>query len=295
MKVHRRCTAVAGIIMFSLFSFINSGCAEEPAMDSKSEAILVAAFGTTVTEAREAYDRFEQAARDRFKEKEVRWAFTSTQVRKKLADQGIVRESVGEALAGLAKDGYRKIAVLPLQVIPGVETDLILKDVASFLGTNKIDGISVVAGKPLLAGYDDAQRAAKALLASAPQERGKTDALVFMGHGSPHHAADLFYVALASIIRELDGRAFLGTVEGHPTLDDVVEQCLAMNCTKAWLIPFMAVAGDHVINDMAGDEDDSWKSVLKKEGIESKPVLQGMLDNAGVREIWLDHIADALN
>ncbi|MDR0842088.1 MAG: sirohydrochlorin cobaltochelatase [Acidobacteriota bacterium] len=263
-------------------------------MDDKLEAILVAAFGTTVAEAREAYSRFDRATRARFEGREVRWAYTSAQVRRKLARQEIIKESVGEALAGLAKDGYRKITVLPLQVIPGVETDLVLQDIASFSGADEAGGVRIAAGKPLLSGYDDALRVARALLADVPKEREQSDALIFMGHGSAHHAADLFYVALNSILRDIDGRAFLGTVEGHPTLDDVVSLCRQAGCARVWLIPFMAVAGDHVVNDMAGDEEDSWKSVLKKAGIESTPMLRGMLDNPGIRDVWLDHLAAAL-
>ena len=264
-------------------------------MNNREDAILIAAFGTTVAHAAEAYKRFDTAARSRCPGKEVRWAYTSSMIRKKLARQRIVKESVNEALERLGKDGYKNIAVLPLQIIPGVEFHLIRQEVASFLHTKEAAGITIAVGHPLLSGYDDAIRVARTLISDAPEERKASDALVFMGHGSGHHPSDLFYTALDSILRDLDPKAFLGTVEGHPTLDDVVRKCVASDCAKAWLIPFMAVAGDHAVNDMSGDEVHSWKSVLGKAGIAGVPVLRGVLDCAGIRDVWLDHLAAVEN
>jgi len=263
-------------------------------MNDNNEAILIAAFGTTVAMAREAYVRFDQAVRERFKNVKTRWAYTSRHVREKLSRQGIYSESVSEALAWLMKDGCRKITVLPLQVIPGVEYDIIMKETASFLNANKVEGVSVAVGKPLLSDHEDTRRVAGALLDAAPEKRYKeSDALIFMGHGSAHHESDFLYAALAAFLRDFDRLAILGTVEGELTLDDVVGECLKEGCKKAWLIPFMAVAGDHAINDMAGDDEDSWKSVLEKAGIKCEPILRGILDCHGIRDIWLDHLAAA--
>lgn len=264
-------------------------------MKSAQEAILIAAFGTTISHAAEAYKRFDEAVKARFPGREVRWAYTSTIVRKKLALRGDAKESVGEAVSRLAGDGYRNLSVLPLQVIPGVEFHLIRREVSAFLRATEAGGVTVRVGDPLLSGYDEAVRVARALISDVPKERKSSDAVVFMGHGSRRHPADLFYVALNSILKEKDPLAFLGTVEGHPTLDDIVKKCKAAGCTKAWLIPFMAVAGDHAINDMAGDGEDSWKSILEKAGIGCTPVLRGVLDSPGVRDVWLDHLADIVS
>ena len=182
-----------------------------------------------------------------------------------------------------------------LQVIPGVEFHLIRREVSAFLQATEAGGVTVRVGDPLLSGYDEAVRVARALISDVPKERKSSDAVVFMGHGSRRHPADLFYVALNSILKEKDPLAFLGTVEGHPTLDDIVKKCKAAGCTKAWLIPFMAVAGDHAINDMAGDGEDSWKSILEKAGIGCTPVLRGVLDSPGVRDVWLDNLADIVS
>lgn len=264
-------------------------------MATKKKGILIVPFGTTVSRAAEAFSRFDVTVKSRFSGREVRWAYTSSIVRRKLAVQGIVKQGVSEALSQFVADGYREIGILSLQTIPGYEYELIRHDVSSFLHTSTAEGVNIVVAKPLLSGYDDALSTAKALLKAAPSGRIAKDALVFMGHGSGCHEADLFYVAMASIICKLDPHAFLGTVEGHPTLDDIIMHCKHAGIRKAWLVPFMAIAGDHAINDMAGDNDDSWKTVLSKEGITCEAFLQGTLDNPNIAKIWLDHLEASID
>lgn len=262
-------------------------------MVSEKQAILLVAFGTTVSTAAEAYARFESSAKERFPEAEVRWAYTSSIVRRKLAERGDRKDSVEDALESLAYDGYRKIAVQSLHIIAGAEYHKMLREISVFRHKPVAQNAMVTIGKPLLAGYADAERVAKAMIAGAPSARKHNEALVFMGHGSEHHASDLAYVALASMLSNVDSRTWLGTVEGNPTLDRIVNECKSSGCNTAWLIPFMAIAGDHALNDLAGDQEDSWKSVLTKEGIACRPALEGMLDNSSVAGIWLDHLADA--
>jgi sirohydrochlorin cobaltochelatase len=82
----------------------------------------------------------------------------------------------------------------------------------------------------------------------------------------------------------------MGTVEGSPTLDEIKEMLLERGVKKAWLMPFMSVAGDHTVNDLAGDEDDSWKSVLTQAGIECVPVIKGLAEYDAFVGLWLDHL-----
>jgi sirohydrochlorin cobaltochelatase len=93
----------------------------------------------------------------------------------------------------------------------------------------------------------------------------------------------------------LDKLALVGTVEGSPSLDDVLAELEAKDVKKAYLLPLMAVAGDHARNDMAGDEEDSWKSVLNSKGIEPVSVLAGVAESDAVVDIWIGHLKDALS
>ncbi|MBD3317461.1 MAG: sirohydrochlorin cobaltochelatase [Chitinivibrionales bacterium] len=272
----------------------DSNFGKELIVTSDKKAILLVAFGTTVPHAAEAFDRFETVTQSRFPDAEIRWAYTSSIVRKKLAERGERKESVGEALERFAYDGYRNIAVQSLHTIAGAEYHKMLREISVFQHKPVAQNIAVAAGKPLLANYPDAERVAKAMVAGAPSERKHYEALVFMGHGSEHHASDLAYVALASMLNNIDNRAWMGTVEGHPTLGEILIECKASGCHTAWLIPFMSIAGDHAIHDMAGDDHDSWKTMFENESITCKTVLMGTLDNEAIRDIWLDHLQRAL-
>ena len=105
---------------------------------------------------------------------------------------------------------------------------------------------------------EDMQRIVDAILKTIPISRKKNEAVVLMGHGTPH-PANAFYAALMFQLQLKAPNIFVGTVEGYPDIDLIKELMLQKKITKAYLIPFMSVAGDHAKNDMAGDEEDSWK------------------------------------
>jgi sirohydrochlorin cobaltochelatase len=112
---------------------------------------------------------------------------------------------------------------------------------------------------------------------------------MLMGHGTPH-GSNVFYTALMWQLQLQDPNLFLGAVEGFPEISDILPILKARNIQKVWLMPFMSVAGDHARNDMAGPEEDSWKSVLNDAGINCEVILRGTgeyLDE--FVDIWIDH------
>ena len=115
-----------------------------------------------------------------------------------------------------------------------------------------------------------------------------------MGHGT-HHPSDASYSAMMYKAQEKDANCFVGTVEGFPTFDEVLKKLQAKGVKKAYLIPLMTVAGDHTINDMAGDEPDSWKSQLTKAGIESVPVMQGLAEYDAIVDIWVKRLKTSMH
>ena len=255
--------------------------------------ILLVTFGTSIPEAAVAFDNIAKRAADRFPGTPVRWAYTARIIRRKLARGGKQIDSPSLALARMHDEGFTHVAVQSLHVIAGAEYDELAETVQAF-GDGPNAFRQIVIGLPLLASLADLERVAGLVLAALPAERQAGDAVVLMGHGSEHHPADLAYTAAASVVSRMDALAFLGTVEGHPTLEDVLAQCKSAKVTKAYLVPFMSVAGDHARNDLAGDEEDSWKSVLEKAGIACVPVLRGMAENDAIVDVWLDHLAEKL-
>ncbi len=152
---------------------------------------------------------------------------------------------------------------------------------------------NIFVGTPLLYSPADVEKTVKIMAAQFPKERKADEAIVLMGHGTPH-AANIYYPALQYYFGKMDPNVFVGTVEGSPTLDDVLAGLKQRGIKKAYLLPLMSVAGDHARDDMAGDEDDSWKSVLTKAGITCVPVLKGTAEYDAIADLWLDHLRIAM-
>lgn len=131
------------------------------------KAILLMAFGTNVEQARQIYAKITEATKACFPGLPLRWAYTSHQIRQKLAQEGSPVLSPAQALANLAEDGFTRVAVLSLSIIPGAEFAALEDTAQRFSGMPKVLQ-RVTLGQPLLASSADIQRVAQALLASAP-------------------------------------------------------------------------------------------------------------------------------
>ncbi len=284
-----RCSWLSAIsLLVCLLLPLAALAAEHGAGLAGKKAILLVSFGTSVQSAQKVFAKIEAATKARFPGVEVRWAFTSQMIRHKLARQGQVTLSPAQALANLAEDGFDRVAVQSLHIIPGEEFEGLQDTAQRFSGMPKVLK-QVIVGQPLLASPPDMRRVAQAMLAQAPTERKPQEALVFMGHGTPHQANAL-YPAMAAIFKELDANAFLATVEAKPDLASVEKELQQRGIKKAWLIPLMSVAGDHARNDMAGKEADSWASQLGRAGIACQPMLKGMAEYPSVVAVWMDHL-----
>lgn len=259
----------------------------------QKNGILLAFFGTSVPEAEAALKTLEAKVKAANPAYEVRRAYSSNIIRKKLAESGQHVDSTVTALARMMDDGFTHVAVLTSLFIPGEEYHGLARTVAAFDGLPKgFDAIAL--SQPLMSDPADMPDVAAAFLKTVPADRKPGEAVVFMGHGT-HHPGNIFYPGLQYYLAHLDPNTFVGTVEGTPSLDDIVETLKKRSVKKAYLIPLMAVAGDHAQNDMAGDEPDSWKSVLAKDGIASTPVLKGMAGQDAVADIYLKRLAQTLD
>ena len=120
------------------------------------------------------------------------------------------------------------------------------------------------------------------------------EALVLMGHGTPHFA-NAAYAQMEHVLQTQCERVLVATVEGYPTLDSVRQQ-LAKNpaIRKVILAPFMLVAGNHAQNDMAGDVPDSWKSLCEGAGFDVRCIMRGLGEYEQIRSIYVDHALKAL-
>jgi sirohydrochlorin cobaltochelatase len=258
----------------------------------KKVGTLLVAFGSSIASAQVSFENIEQKTRAAYPGIPVRWAYTSTIIRKKLAKQGQMLDSPEVALAKMQDESFTHVAVQSLHTIGGEEYHDLRRTVGAF---KMMGGFQrIILGYPLLATQDDMQRAVNALLANIPKERKMTEAVVLMGHGT-HHPSNAFYAALMFQLQLEDPNIFVGTVDGYPEVDLIKTLLLKNKIKKAYLMPFMSVAGDHAKNDMAGDEEDSWKSIFTAAGIECIPVLKGTAEFDNFVEIWVDHLGGPLS
>lgn len=243
--------------------------------------IVLCAFGTTAPEARVAYDTFENATRLRFPEHDVRWAFTSSIVRRSLLQQGIAAYSPLETLATLRNPECPKVALQPLLVTPGQEFEQ--------LHAISIPDLSILVGRPLLDTPNDFERVLDALSSDVRDDRPN----VFIIHGNDSRPEfNKVNLELFPRIRRRFPNAVLASLEGEPGVQplDTIRLAVA-RAGGVHLIPLLFTFGQHMQRDVLGDSPDSWKNRLGAQSITSSGSLA---ENPGILDIYLDHLADAI-
>lgn len=258
-------------------------------------AILVVSFGTSFNDSRDiTIGAIEEAVADAFPEYEVRRAFTSQIIIDKLADRDDLEiDNVQEALDKAAADGVKTLIVQPTHLMNGLEYNDLKDELAEY--EDVFD--KVVLGEPLLTTDEDFENVITAITdvtKDAAAEEGT--AVVFMGHGTEAESNQV-YAKLQEMLKN-DGfdNYYVGTVEATPSLDDVVAALNeAGTYKKVVLRPLMVVAGDHANNDMAGDEEDSWKTVLTNAGYEVECDIHGLGEIEGICDIYVAHTQAAID
>ena len=266
---------------------------ETAAETDPETAILVVSFGTSYNESRDAtIGATEQAIQAAFPQYEVRRAFTSQIIIDKLAERdGLEIDNVTQALDRAAADGIKNLIVQPTHLMNGYEYTDLKDELANY--EDIFD--QIVMGEPLLTSDEDFEAVISAITTdTASYDDGQT-AIVFMGHGTEADS-NAVYTKLQEMI-SADGfdNYYIGTVEAAPSLDDIVASLEGKDYTRVVLEPLMVVAGDHANNDMAGDEDDSWKSILTAKGYEVECILEGLGQKPAVQAIYVDHVGAAVD
>ena len=251
-----------------------------------SKAILAVSFGTAYAETcKKTIGAIEQDLAAAFPERRLYTAWTSGMILRKLRARGEeTRDTLTEALERMARDGVRDVLVQPTFLQAGYEMRLVRETLEEW--KPRFDAIAL--GAVLIAGKDDLDALAAALEAHFAAV-GEDEALVLMGHGSEE--SDFYpYEMLTEAFRR-DGRKnfCVGTVECEPGIGPALELVRALQPGKTYLAPLMIVAGDHAINDMAGEEPDSWKNRIAACGTEPVCILKGLGEYPEVRQCFIAH------
>ena len=249
------------------------------------EAILVVSFGTTFPETREKnISAVMRRVADAHPECPVYEAWTSSMIMWALEKRGEHVDNVPEALAQMAADGVTDIRVLPTHLLYGDEYD----KMRALLHAGAASFHSITVAAPLLSCDNDIRAVLQAVAEGV--ETAPDEALVLMGHGTPHVCNTVYaamdYHAKATGLRHV----FVGTVEAFPDLDTLIEAVRRSGCTRAVLTPLMLVAGDHANNDMASDDEDSWKSRFTAAGIPARTVIRGLGEYDKILDLYEAHL-----
>jgi sirohydrochlorin cobaltochelatase len=255
-------------------------------------AILVVSFGTSYMDTlQKTIAAIEADIQEAYPDWEVRRAFTSGMVINKLKDRdNIYISNVNDAVRRLAEEGFSALVVQPTHVIRGLEYEKMLRDISPY--ADRFDTIAY--GDPLLGAPESLRRTAMALIEEfgAPQP---DSAIVLMGHGTPH-PANAAYTDLETLLHAMgQPHILIGTVESFPGLKEVLAGAKSAGVSRATLAPLMIVAGDHALNDMAGEEEDSWKNAFAAAGFQVDIRLRGLGECPAIRAILTHHTGQAIN
>lgn len=260
------------------------------------QALIVVSFGTTFPEARaNDIEGIENALKKAFPDRDFQRAFTSKIVMKRmLENQKIAVNDLQTTLDKLKREGYEDILIQPTHLIHGEEYEMkVLTTVKKYQNSFK----KIVVGKPLMTDKNDYALVAAALATQFPKlEQG--EAVVFMGHGSPRDNNQSFGNTYKALQAEFDRQGLpvvVGVVEevDHPNFEDMYATFKSRGYRSAIFMPLMVVSGDHANNDMAGEDEDSWKSRLEKDGYKTSAQMGGIGRNAAIQALYVSHAIEA--
>lgn len=258
------------------------------------KAILVVSFGTSYLETlKKSIEAIEDRIDKHFEGYDVYRAFTAHMIIRKLQSKhNMYVKTPEEALEELVEKGYEEVIIQPLHIIPGEEFHYIKKVEHRF--SKKFKSLKV--GRPIFyyQGIEELPQDYTLFINSVKTLFEEDKNVVLFGHGTAHPANAVYGCLQAVLQDEGYENVFVGTVEGYPTFETVLRRVKKRNIKEVTLIPLMLVAGDHAINDMASDEEDSWKSMFEAEGIKANPYLHGLGEIKDFQDLYIQRIEDVI-
>lgn len=256
--------------------------------------LLVLSFGTSFNDSRRlTIGAIEDAIDEALPEEwSVRRGFTANIVIDHVERRdGIHIDDINEALDRAVDNGVKKLVVQPTHLMNGIEYDEIMGKLAEYADAFE----KVVVGEPLLTSDEDFDTVADAIVEATKEYDDGETAICFMGHGTEAESNQVYQKMQDVLTKKGMANYYVGTVEATPSLDDVLAAVQAGEYKRVVLRPLMVVAGDHANNDMAGDEDGTWKKTFEDAGYEVVTVLEGLGQIPVIQDLYVAHAQAAVD
>jgi sirohydrochlorin cobaltochelatase len=246
-----------------------------------SPVVVLTAFGSTVPGTTTSFDFIEQSARARFRGYEIRWAFTSRTVVRKLKERGVERHGFEEVIANLRTEGCKSVAIQSLHIVPGQEYTAVAE--ADF------KGMEVSVGKALMSSDEDIRRVIKAI---EPDIKSGIPNIIVC-HGNRDEKYNVQYKTFAKEIQGAHSNVVVSSFEGQLGAEGLkrAAKMTAAAERQAHFVSLLLVAGDHIDNDVMGDGPDSWKNII---GAKNATVSRPLGENEQILAIFWDHLETAI-
>ncbi len=254
------------------------------------KAILVISFGTSYNDNREeTIVPVEKAIAKEYPDREFRRAWTSKMIIAKLKKRdGEYIDYIDEAMDKLVAEGFDDVIVQSTHIMNGTEFDFVYSIVSKY----KTQIPVIALGRPLLTSDEDYDEVVSNIANDLLPLTGK-GALVLMGHGTEHYANATYSELQMKLFFAGYKDVYVTTVEGFPDFDNTIELMKDKGYKEVTVTLFMIVAGDYAHNDMAGDDDDSLKSILEKEGYKVNCVIRGLGSYPSFQRMFAEHAMKA--
>ena len=254
--------------------------------------LLVISVGTSYPDkCRLTIGAIEAAMEKAFPEYTVCRGFTNQTIISRIKHQdGISIDNTGEALARAAANGVRNLVIQPTHMMDGVEYRKVVTEAVKYQGS--FSSLSI--GAPLLTSDEDFRSVADALVSSTAAYNDGETAICFMGHGTEAAANEVYEKMQKKLTDSGRDNYFIGTVEAVPTVEKVLSLVKAGNYKRVLLQPMMIVAGDHANNDMAGEEEGSWKHIFESAGYEVVCQVHGLGELEAIQNLFVKHAEAAI-
>lgn len=248
-------------------------------------ALLITHYGSSDAQTRAlTLDVITREMKETFPQFEVREAYISPIVRRKLAKEGICKDSPTDALLKLRAEGYQTVYIQSTTLIEGSEMGSVRRDadkVRPFFQEVKV-------GNPLLYSVEDCEKVIDIL---AAETTGKKEDIVYVGHGN--HLPSTATYAMLDYMMKAKGlkNIHVSTIEGYPTIEATLQQLKETRPKSVTLVPLLLVCGNHTKEDIAG----SWKGELEKQGYTVRVRMQGLGESSAIRQLYADHVRAMLS